>query len=214
MKNVIVTIIFLAFAVFSQLEAGAMTFESTKALYEKNGHHLKMRMPDGKQYDFGAIFKLPQEQQRTAWNAWMKKMNTSLDHLRRSSKSKMQKEVKRWKGKTAVQHKREIDRALAPSVKRSHQACFQGNELSCMQLGGNYYRGVMLKRDFTKARRYFHKACTIKGNSGMGCYYLSQIYYAGYGVKKNRKEAQRYAARACKLGYKEACRVMKQYFPD
>lgn len=214
MKSVIVTVICLAFAGFSQLDAAAMTFENIKALYEKNGHRLTMKMPDGKQYDFGAIFKLPEEQQRTAWDAWMKKTNTSFDHLRRSSKAQIQSEVERWKLKTSPQQQKDIHQALQPSVKKYHKACLQGNELACMQLGGNYYRGVMLKHDFKKARKYFYKACTIRGNSGMGCYYLSQIYYAGYGVKRNRKEAKRYAAHACKLGYKEACSVIKQHFPD
>lgn len=37
-------------------------------------------------------------------------------------------------------------------------------------------------QDFSKARKYFEKACEL--NSGGGCFRLGKLYHGGNGVKK------------------------------
>ncbi len=40
------------------------------------------------------------------------------------------------------------------------------------------------KQDFSKARKYFEKACELK--DGLGCKDLGALYYSGKGLNKSR----------------------------
>ncbi len=64
------------------------------------------------------------------------------------------------------------------------------------------------KQDFSKARRYFEKACGLN-NSG-GCGGLGMLYEYGQGVEKNLTKADQYISKACKLGDQEACEAPKE----
>ncbi len=64
------------------------------------------------------------------------------------------------------------------------------------------------KQDFSKARRYFEKACGLN-NSG-GCGSLGMLYEYGQGVEKNLTKADQYISKACKLGDQEACEALKE----
>ncbi|WP_305869435.1 tetratricopeptide repeat protein [Helicobacter pylori] len=64
------------------------------------------------------------------------------------------------------------------------------------------------KQDFSKARKYFEKACTLN-NSG-GCGSLGMLYEYGQGVEKNLTKAAQYISKACKLGDQKACEVLKE----
>ncbi len=55
------------------------------------------------------------------------------------------------------------------------------------------------KQDFSKARKYFEKACDL--NNGGGCSNLGVLYYNGDGVKQDSKKATALFEKACKLGY-------------
>ncbi|WP_120890949.1 tetratricopeptide repeat protein [Helicobacter pylori] len=55
------------------------------------------------------------------------------------------------------------------------------------------------KQDFSKARKYFEKACDL--NNGGGCGALGGLYYNGDGVKQDSKKAVALFEKACKLGY-------------
>lgn len=64
------------------------------------------------------------------------------------------------------------------------------------------------KQDFSKARKYFEKACDL--NNGGGCSFLGGLYYNGDGVKQDSKKAAALFEKACKLGYKKACEMIKE----
>lgn len=63
------------------------------------------------------------------------------------------------------------------------------------------------KQDFSKARKYFERACGL--NNGGGCGALGALYYVGEGVEKNLIKAAQFYSKACKLGYKKACEMLK-----
>ncbi len=63
------------------------------------------------------------------------------------------------------------------------------------------------KQDFSKARKYFEKACGL--NNGRGCNGLGFLYGSGDGVKQDSKKAAALFEKACKLGYKKACEMLK-----
>ncbi|GAA8013984.1 hypothetical protein JP0556_07300 [Helicobacter pylori] len=64
------------------------------------------------------------------------------------------------------------------------------------------------KQDFSKARKYFERACGL--NNGRGCSNLGVLYYNGDGVKQDSKKAVALFEKACKLGYKKACEMLKE----
>ncbi|WP_231171547.1 tetratricopeptide repeat protein [Helicobacter pylori] len=64
------------------------------------------------------------------------------------------------------------------------------------------------KQDFSKARKYFEKACEL--NSGGGYAALGDLYYDGEGVEKNLIKATQFYSKACKLGYQLACEMLKE----
>ncbi|GAA6945327.1 hypothetical protein ID0086_04160 [Helicobacter pylori] len=64
------------------------------------------------------------------------------------------------------------------------------------------------KQDFSKARKYFEKACDLK--DGLGCAFLGGLYYSGEGVEKNLIKAAQFYSKACKLGDRKACEVIKE----
>ncbi|GAA7104988.1 sel1 repeat family protein [Helicobacter pylori] len=64
------------------------------------------------------------------------------------------------------------------------------------------------KQDFSKARKYFEKACDL--NNGRGCNGLGVLYKDGQGVEKNLTKAAYFYSKACKLGNQKACEVLKE----
>lgn len=60
------------------------------------------------------------------------------------------------------------------------------------------------KQDFSKARKYFEKACELK--DGGGCGALGHLY--GKGVEKNLIKATQYASKACDLNNGSGCGVL------
>ncbi len=63
------------------------------------------------------------------------------------------------------------------------------------------------KQDFSKARKYFERACELK--EGDGCGALGGLYYNGDGVKQDSKKATTLFEKACKLGDRKACEMLK-----
>ncbi|GAA7186951.1 hypothetical protein HpCK14_02690 [Helicobacter pylori] len=53
------------------------------------------------------------------------------------------------------------------------------------------------KQDFSKARKYFEKACEL--NSGSGCNFLGFLYENGQGVEKDLIKAAYFYSKACEL---------------
>ncbi|GHS43775.1 hypothetical protein JP0125_02660 [Helicobacter pylori] len=59
------------------------------------------------------------------------------------------------------------------------------------------------KQDFSKARKYFEKACDL--NNGGGCSGLGFLYGSGKGVEKNSKKATYLYSKACELKEGDGC---------
>ncbi|WQS14992.1 sel1 repeat family protein [Helicobacter pylori] len=64
------------------------------------------------------------------------------------------------------------------------------------------------KQDFSKTKEYFEKACGL--NNGRGCNGLGILYRDGQGAEKNLTKASQYVSKACKLGFQEACEMLKE----
>ncbi len=59
------------------------------------------------------------------------------------------------------------------------------------------------KQDFSKARKYFEKACGL--NNGDGCNGLGMLYKNGQGVEKNLTKAAYFYSKACELKEGDGC---------
>ncbi|UOR79509.1 sel1 repeat family protein [Helicobacter pylori] len=59
------------------------------------------------------------------------------------------------------------------------------------------------KQDFSKARKYFEKACGL--NNGDGCSGLGSLYHNGEGVEKNLTKAAYLYSKACELKEGDGC---------
>ncbi|MGL2757283.1 tetratricopeptide repeat protein [Helicobacter pylori] len=64
------------------------------------------------------------------------------------------------------------------------------------------------KQDFSKARKYFEKACELK--DGRGCNNLGVLYEYGQEVEKDLIKAAYFYSKACKLGEQLACESLKK----
>ncbi|GAA7467795.1 hypothetical protein ID1074_03930 [Helicobacter pylori] len=53
------------------------------------------------------------------------------------------------------------------------------------------------KQDFSKARKYFERACGL--NNGRGCNNLGDLYQNGEGIEKNLTKAAQFYSKACAL---------------
>ncbi|GAA7237767.1 hypothetical protein Kyoto89A_01170 [Helicobacter pylori] len=59
------------------------------------------------------------------------------------------------------------------------------------------------KQDFSKARKYFEKACDL--NNGGGCSGLGFLYGSGKGVEKDLTKAAYFYSKACELKEGDGC---------
>ncbi len=59
------------------------------------------------------------------------------------------------------------------------------------------------KQDFSKARKYFEKACDL--NNGGGCGGLGFLYGSGKGVEKDLTKAAYFYSKACELKEGDGC---------
>ncbi|WP_276318394.1 tetratricopeptide repeat protein [Helicobacter pylori] len=62
------------------------------------------------------------------------------------------------------------------------------------------------KQDFSKARKYFEKACGL--NNGRGCNGLGVLYEYGQGVEKDLTKAAQFYSKACELNNGSGCSLL------
>ena len=87
------------------------------------------------------------------------------------------------------------------------KACNYGIADGCMELGGIYSKGDIVKYDPQKAVELYIKACEMKkGLNFLGCYNAGVQYYN----LNHLPEAKKYFGLACDKGYKEGCKMYKK----
>ncbi|AHN41615.1 cysteine-rich Sel1 repeat protein [Helicobacter pylori] len=64
------------------------------------------------------------------------------------------------------------------------------------------------RQDFSKARKYFEKACDL--NNSWGCDNLGMSYEYGQGVEEDEIKAAQLYSKACELGHQNACESLKK----
>ena len=97
-----------------------------------------------------------------------------------------------------------VNEDVSPEIVRLTQACDSGDASSCFDLGECYSRernGVRL--DFSKARIYYEKACSM--NVAKGCDSLGYLYIMARGVKQDYSQAKTYFEKACDLNNGSGC---------
>ncbi|GAA6940835.1 hypothetical protein HpHUE59_02400 [Helicobacter pylori] len=96
------------------------------------------------------------------------------------------------------------------------KAIFRALCLGCVLIGGGglmaksnpeelFNLGMLSydKQDFSKARKYFEKACDL--NNGGGCSNLGVLYQNGQGVEKDLIKAAYFYSKACELKEGDGC---------
>ncbi|WQW56954.1 sel1 repeat family protein [Helicobacter pylori] len=95
------------------------------------------------------------------------------------------------------------------------KAIFRALCLCCVLIGGGlmaepnpeelFNLGMLSydKQDFSKARKYFEKACGL--NNGGGCSGLGFLYKSGKGVKQDLTKAAQLYSKACDLNNSVGC---------
>ncbi|GAA9662655.1 hypothetical protein HpVH103_01160 [Helicobacter pylori] len=68
------------------------------------------------------------------------------------------------------------------------------------------------KQDFSKARKYFEKACDL--NNGRGCNGLGVLYRDGQGAEKNLTKVSQYFSKACELNNGFGCAALGDLYYD
>ena len=74
-----------------------------------------------------------------------------------------------------------------------------GSGLGCSYLGEMYEEGKGVSKDYTKAKKFYKKACDM--GEGVGCYNLGKMYEKGKGVTKDYTKAKKFYKKASNLGY-------------
>jgi len=114
--------------------------------------------------------------------------------------------------------------------------CSKGDSFACNSIGLLYESGKEVKKNLSKAKKYYEKSCQLE--YGEGCQNLAQtfikeenynsasayyregcdldnssacseiafLYEKGKGVKLNYTQAKKYHEKACTLGNKESCK--------
>ena len=89
------------------------------------------------------------------------------------------------------------------SVQFAKRACDSGNYSGCFQLGGMYYDGFGVKKDYNKAYNLYKQACEDKYT--FSCIMLGWMYRNGKGVKVDLKKSVKLYKKACDSGDSLGC---------
>lgn len=197
-------------------------FKQLKSEYA-SGEVKILVMPYGKEIKLKSIFELPEHQQKKAWDKLLSKSWKETGEGMKKESKILAAGIKSLKtGKVPQKHsdyirsREEIEELLSQKVKNDmrdyEEACNKGNIFLCLQAGGNYYRGIYVKKNYKKARQYFSKACKLK--SGKGCGYLGQIYFMGRGVRENHQKAMKIFDKACIFKAYDACIILGDIYAE
>lgn len=95
------------------------------------------------------------------------------------------------------------------SLRQMKKACNSHDGFVCNRLGFLYMNGEGVKKNHSKAKRYYSKACDM--NDGQGCYMLGVFYeYGNGGLEQNYSKAKEYYSKACELRVTKGCVSYKE----
>jgi len=96
------------------------------------------------------------------------------------------------------------------SLKQLKKACDLNDGFVCSRLGVLYMNGEGVKKNESKAKRYYRKACSL--NDKTGCYMLGVFYEYGYGgLEQNHLKAKEYYKKACDLNVSKGCESYEKF---
>jgi len=101
-----------------------------------------------------------------------------------------------------------VEKNITKSIKVYEKSCEENGMSSCKRLANLYYDGEKVTQNYDKAQQYFEKLCN--NEDGYGCYSLGYMHEYGDGsFSMDNEEALPYYKKACRLGYKDACKSVK-----
>ena len=90
------------------------------------------------------------------------------------------------------------------SLRELKKSCHLDNGFVCSRLGVLYMNGEGVKRNYSKAKKYYSKACDL--NEKTGCYMLGYLNeYGSGGLEQNYSKAKIYYTKACELNVTKGC---------
>lgn len=90
-----------------------------------------------------------------------------------------------------------------PDFKETFQVAKQGNAKAQYNLGGMYYNGKGVRKDYAQAVQWYRKAAEqghTKAQFNLGVKYAN-----GQGVRQNYKIAKEWFGKACDNGFQTGC---------
>ena len=89
-----------------------------------------------------------------------------------------------------------------PDFKETFQVAKQGNAKAQYNLGGMYYNGQGVRKDYAQAVQWYRKAA--EQGYAVAQYNLGQMYREGQGVRKDYVEAVKWYRKAAEQGFAKA----------
>ena len=90
-----------------------------------------------------------------------------------------------------------------PDFKETFQVAKQGNAKAQYNLGGMYYNGQGVRKDYAQAIQWYRKAA--EQGIAQAQYNLGVMYANGLGVRQNYKIAKEWFGKACDNGFQPGC---------
>jgi len=101
-----------------------------------------------------------------------------------------------------------VEKNITKSIKVYKKSCENNRMSACTALADLYYDGEKVAQDYDKAQKYFEKLCN--NEDGYGCYSIGYMHEYGDGsFSMDNEKALPYYKKACRLGYKDACKSVK-----
>ncbi len=86
--------------------------------------------------------------------------------------------------------------------------CSKGDALACNRIGVLYESGTAVKKNLTKAKKYYQKSCQLK--FGKGCRDLAQVFIG----EEDYNKALEYYSEGCSLNDANACSDLAFLFEE
>ena len=95
-----------------------------------------------------------------------------------------------------------------PDFKETFQVAKQGNAKAQYNLGGMYYNGKGVRKDYAQAVQWYRKAA--EQGLAEAQFNLGLMYYNGQGVRQNLVIAKEWYGKACDNGLQQGCDAYRE----